>query len=268
MIPRTLREIITVSRKAVKDLRQTLEDIGELLREGERAPVRIPVQRNNNRGGIPFPRRQIGRRQFSTNLRAPLQPSFQLRLLQSTFRSGKPQMTNTLRNVLFEVQPFRMGMKGGVGKNLYRNFPQHNARMFSTFGNPTSAAQAAQNLSQGIRSFLLKSGELTINCSKNKIHVGSLNTNEDFADEDISMAGRVSNNAYVHELGSFVEFDVRSSSFEDLLPEAGIFDEELSNDFDDRMSLILDYQRKVLTDIGLFKEKIGSTSFKCQNGKL
>lgn len=272
MIPRTLREIITVSRKAVKDFKRTLEDLGELLREGERVPVRIPVQRGNNRPNFPFPRRQLGNRQFSTSVRRSVQPSFQLRLLQSTYRGGKPQMTNTFRNVIYQVQPFKIGsrvsLRGGVGKNMYNYFQQHNSRMFSTFGSATSATQAAQNLSQGIRSFILKGGELSINCSKTKIHVGSMNTNEVFANEDISMAGRVSNDEFVHEFGSFVEFNVNSTSVEDLLPRAGVFDEELSNDFGERMYLILDYQRKVLADIGLFTDKIGSTSFRCLNGKL
>lgn len=272
MIPRTLREVITASRKAIRDFKRDLEGLGEFLREGERVPVRLPVRGGNNGGRFPIPKRQIGQRQFSTSVQRPAQPSFQLRFLQSAYRGGNHPMTNTMRNAIFHVQPFRtgarVGMRGGVGRNMFSHLPHHNSRMFSTFGNASSAAQAAQNLSQGIRSLLLKGSELGINCFETKVHVGSLNTSEAVAETDMIMAGRVSGNEYVHEMGSFVEFDVNSTSFENLLPKAGIFDEELSADFGGRMEFILDYQRRVLADVVMFRDKIGSTSFKCINGKL
>lgn len=268
MIPRTIREVISASRKAVRDFGRTLEELGEILQQQQQhqRPQKIPLRVPVNRGHLPFPNggpRGGSHRNFSTFRAAPT-ASFQLKFLKATY---KPSLSSTFRSGIYQVQPFRQnGIK--VGKNMYNHFHQHNSRMFSTFGSTTQ--QAVNNLSQGIRTFVLKGSEFSLN-SINKLHVGSMNTNKTFAEQDMVLAARFSSSSdalAMTDAGSFVEFDVNSKSLEDLLPRAGIFDEDLCEDMAKQMQLVLDYQTQVLSEIGLFRENIGSTSFQCDGGTL
>lgn len=287
MIPKSLRELIRVSRKTAREFKQALEDVAELIREKQleqslqREPVRVPVR--NQARQHPLAGR-VYRRQFSTsrdvsatfrNMNKNVLLNF-VRAGNSTgaaaSRNMTPSLTNTLKAAVYQTQPFRaatrvqMGLvRGGIGSGMYRHFPRHNARMFSTFG-PNMTRQAVENLSQGVRMFFVRGGKTSHDCLThaymNDVDIGHLRADEAFAANDIDLASTVSETAGLKECGCIVEFDMATPSIVSLVPESGYFDDDLSCKMETVYETSIKVQQKVLTDIKLFRENIGSTSYK------
>ncbi|GMM30748.1 hypothetical protein DAMA08_034930 [Martiniozyma asiatica (nom. inval.)] len=279
MVSLSLREIISLSRKAARELKNSLEDIGELLRQRQlegslqRAPVRVPVQ---SRPQHPLSR-SVPRRHFSTNSTRALYISKDITFHGCRhLQPPRAVISGTMRRAIYQVQPFRLATRaqlgfinrGGVGSGMYGHFARHNARMFSTFG-PSVGHQAAQNLSQGIRAMFLKSGEFSVNCMKTNSTGLFLNGSvQAELNANANANANVHANCNVHDGGSFVEFDISTPSIEQYLPEAGFFDEELSKHIESIFTESMRHHQKVLSDVNLFRENIGSPMFKCNKGRL
>ena len=288
MIPSSLRELIRVSRKTAREFKQALEDVAELIREKQleqslqREPVRVPVR--NQARQHPLAGR-VYRRQFSTtrDVSATFR-NINKNVLLNFARAGNasggaaatrnftPSLINTLKAAVYQTQPFRtatrvqMGLvRGGIGSGMYRHFPRHNARMFSTFG-PNMTRQAVENLSQGLRTFFVKGGKTSHDCLShaymNNVDIGHLRADETFASNDIELASTVSETAGLKECGCIVEFDMATPSIVSLVPESGYFDDDLSCKMETVYETSIKVQQKVLNDIMLFRENIGSTSYK------
>lgn len=262
MIPRTLRELLQASKRTAREIRQTLEDVGELLREGQQAqPVRVPVRPSSQH---PLARKSASRRNFST-----FNATSASNLASSTlkFRFANFNSTSPLKRALFtNFSSFRSAYRpfnGGIGKGLFSCFPKHNARSFSTFS-PNAAHQIVENLSQNVRMFFLKGGKL----SKDMLNNNSASTspyqlaNESSAEHDLKLASRFSD--VKHDSGCIIEFDFSAPLY---VPEAGIFDDESSLNLQTIFESNMKHQTKIMNDITMFKEKIGSTSFKFNKGK-
>lgn len=287
MVPNTLKELIRVSRKTAKEFKQAIEDVAELIREKQlnqslqRQPVRVPVRSQHPQhplaGG-----RGIQRRNFSTtrDVNATFRNAISKNFIRintgnvssSASRSFKPTLSNTFRAVIYQAQPFRTStraqinfIRGGIGSGMYTHFLRHNARMFSTFG-PNVTHQAVQNLSQSLRTFFIKGGKFShdvlTNSSMNHIDVGRLHSNESFANGDIKLASTVSETAGATESGCFVEFNMSTPSVSTLVPESGYFDDDLSMKMEEVYQTSIKLQQKVINDVKLFRENIGSTSYK------
>lgn len=288
MIPNSLRELIRVSRKTAKEFKQAIEDVAELIREKQtehslqREPVRVPVRNQNQH---PLAGRVI-RRQFSTtrNINASVQNfnknfnknlNFNKYNTYNKYNKLSNSISNTFKAAIYQNQnPFRLSTKrtqlnflrnGGIGSGMYTYFPKHNARMFSTFG-PNVNRQIIENLSLNLRTFFVKGGEtgnnFLTNSNLQNINIGILYSNDSLANNDIKLASKVSEISGLHELGCFVEFDLSTNSVSSLLPESGLFDDDLSIKMEKIYENSIRLQQIVFNDIKLFRNNIGSTSYK------
>lgn len=283
MIPRTLRELIQASKRTARELKQALEDVGELIRDGQLEqglqkqpqPVRVPVRSGNQH---PLARNS-NRRHFSTarvaqaaafNSRTRANFKFSTNFSDNAFRRAFKQSStfNTFKTAFYQSQINTGGFgfigksQGRIGKGLFSCFPKHNARMFSTFS-PNATHQIVENLSQNIRMFFLKGGKL----SKDMMHSESGSTpyelmNQNVAEDDLRLASKFSD--VKQDSGCFIEFDFSTPL---CVPESGIFDDESSINLESVFEYNMNYQVKILQDIKTFKETIGSTSFRYNKAK-
>jgi hypothetical protein len=296
MIPKPIRELIRASRRTAREFGAALEEVGQLLRERQSHhqpnPVRVPVRARNTSTGHPLhgarsPHSGSNRfnssysRHFSTGRVASansIKSSFiNANIFQRypTAASFKPKysISNTFKAALYQTQPFRTATRAQVrvGFGLYTNFPRHNARMFSTFG-PNVTRQAVENLSQNIRMMFLKGGELGSNYAHSNVAqstpVAYLTNDESFADRDIRLASRVSETSGAFESGSIVEFDMTAPTIAPNFPISGFFDDEFEQDLTAFHISTVEHQKRVVKDVKLFKENIGSTSFKFNKAKM
>lgn len=288
MLPNTLRELIRASRRTAKEFKQVIEDVAELIREKQaehslqREPVRVPIR--NQQHQHPLSGRVI-RRQFSTTRDASasfknLNKNILFNIAKTNFKINvnnninkiKPSITNTFKAAIYQNQPFRSAkrvqlnfIRGGLGSGMYTYFPKHNARMFSTFG-PNVTHQAVENLSQSLRTFFIKGGKVSHDCLTNanlhNIDIGHFKSNDDMANKDFKLASTVSETAKSIESGCFVEFDLSTPSIVSLVPESGLFDDDLSSKMEKVYETSIKLQTKVLNDVKLFRDNIGSTSYK------
>jgi hypothetical protein len=292
MIPRTLREIIKVSRKTAKEFKQALEDVAELIHEKQleqslrRQPARVPIR--NQHSGHPLARGNNNRRNFSTariakfnarniSLNLSARNAFALNPTNVNFASSvnnsiKPTISKTFKAAIYQTQPFRTStrvqlgfIRGGVGSGMYKHFPKHNARMFSTFG-PNLTHQAVENLSQSLRVFFLKGGKFSADCLHSNIHNNSnclpFNDSDLNFDHAIHLASTVSETSGLNEYGCIVEFNLSTPSIQSMIPESGYFDDSNLDNLYSGIENSITLQKRILHDIKLFKENIGSTSFK------
>ncbi|GME82843.1 unnamed protein product [Ambrosiozyma monospora] len=288
-----MREIISVSRKTARGLKQTLEDIAEQLIANHRqrqlqlqpVPVRIPHGGVNgggsshpllNPGGARNYSTMISKRLFSTRVNPQY---FKNQINPNSFFNFKKINVSTMsRNVLYQTQPFRfaggatkragvqfgrsMG-RGGYPSGLFSHFPQHNARMFSTYG-PNVASQAVHNLTQSLRAGFIKGGSLAQHLGKS--HVGSMNTNPNVVAQDIKLARTDSEASNLYSEGCFVEFTIPSS-----YDVAAFTDSSVCQD--DEESEFSVFQEETETEIssvyrkqGHHQNKRGSRQYQLQNG--
>lgn len=286
MIPNSLRELIRVSRKTAREFKQAVEDVAELIREKQleqslqREPARVPVRNQSRQHPLAG---RVYRRQFSTtrdvsatfrnvNRNVFLNFATKAGVNNAASRSLKPSIANTFKAAIYQTQPFRTStrvqlsfVRGGIGSGMYKHFSRHNARMFSTFG-PNVTHQAVENLSQSLRMFFIKGGKTSHDCLShaymNNIDIGRLHADETFAARDIELASTVSETSGLKECGCVVEFDMSTPSIISLVPESGYFDDDLSGKMETVYETSIKVQQKVLSDIKLFRENIGSTSYK------
>lgn len=259
-----------------------MEDVGELIREKQlenslqRQPARVPVR---PQGQHPLAGGRAYRRHFST-CRNPLFTAKNINLNFSAWSnctnwtSFKPSAAGRFQTILSQTQPLRASARarlghvgrGGFGAGMFSYFPKQRARMFSTLG-PNLTHQAVENLSQGLRMFFLKGGKLSHDCWSNSTMTnGWLHlTNDDrFADHDMNLAGKVSEISSQRESGCIIEFDLSCPSVVATIPESGFFDDESSLHLELLVESNLKMQKKILKDIQLFRENIGSTSYRFQ----
>lgn len=281
MIPRTLRELIQVSRKTAREFKQALEEVAELIHEKQleqslqRQPARVPV-RNQRGHGHPLAGNN-GRRHFSTNRTTNLNfKNISLKfitgnIINHTSTSLKPSISKTFKAAVYQTQPFSFStrsqltfVRGTIGSGMYRHFPRHNSRMFSTFG-PNLTHQVVENLSQNLRMFFLKGGKFSKDClnadigNSTRLITRDSDLNVDYA---IELASRVSEISSSNESGCFVEFDLSTPSISSMIPDSGYFDESNLNNLSNGIENSISLKMKTLNDIKLFQENIGSTSFK------
>lgn len=280
MLPRVVQELIQASRKTAREFRKALDDVAELLNERqleqalrERGqPVKVPVRSRGNDSRHP-----LQRRHFSTSRNAKFNASNislnfksirDVRLKQNNIRT-RISVTNTLRAATYQAQPFRSPIRGclftrGPGSSLYNHFPRHNARMYSTFG-PNMTHQVIENLSQSIRMLFIKGGETAQNMMTKESSFKVLN-DDTFAEKDIELAGKVSDFSGLKENGCIVTFDLITPSIQ-YIPDSGFFDNDSSEKFHSIFESSMKHQEKVLNDVQLFRNNIGSTSFKFERKK-
>ncbi|QPG73918.1 hypothetical protein FOA43_001233 [Brettanomyces nanus] len=258
-----LREALSASRKAARDFRRALEEVAEQLaangRRSRPALQRIPIRVSNPENPL---WQQLQRRHFSTLLKGA-NKSFS----PATFINTRVTLnvsngvSHAARSVLYRVQPFRSSLRprfGGCPNALYSNFVHHNARMFSTFG-PDVTAQAVHNLSQGLRAFFVKGAQMKLSANAcNESHVGSFNSNAAFVESIMDLAR---NDLSSGSAGCFIEFNLTScarNSSVDSLPTQCFLDEDVMSDLSNFVKQRIQYQTRVINDIIIFKDNIGS----------
>lgn len=111
--------------------------------------------------------------------------------------------------------------------------------------------------------FFLKGGKL----SQDMLHSNSKCApyqlaNESSAEQDLKLASKFSD--LKNDSGCIIEFDFSAPLY---VPEAGIFDDESSLNLQTVFESNMKHQAKILNDVTLFKEKIGSTTFKYNKAK-
>ncbi|GMG40479.1 unnamed protein product [Ambrosiozyma monospora] len=254
MVASKMREIISVSRKTARGLKQTLEDIAEQLIANHRqrqlslqpVPVRIPHGAPThpllNPGGARNYSTMLSKRLFSTRVN-PNYFKSQINANSSNnfFNFKKINVSTMSRNVLYQTQPFRFAAggatkragaqvgrslgRGGYPSGLFSHFPQHNARMFSTYG-PNVTSQAVHNLTQSLRAGFIKGGSLAQHLGKS--HIGSMNTNPNVVAQDIKLSRTDSEASNLYSEGCFVEFTIPSSYDVDAFTDASVCQSEFS----------------------------------------
>ncbi|OUT21843.1 hypothetical protein CAS74_002822 [Pichia kudriavzevii] len=255
MLPRVVQELIQASRKTAREFRKALDDVAELLNERqleqalrERGqPVKVPVRNAKFN---------------ASNISLNFKSIRDVRLKQNNIRT-RISVTNTLRAATYQAQPFRSPIRGclftrGPGSSL------HNARMYSTFG-PNMTHQVIENLSQSIRMLFIKGGETAQNMMTKESSFKVLN-DDTFAEKDIELAGKVSDFSGLRENGCIVTFDLITPSIQ-YIPDSGFFDNDSSEKFHSIFESSMKHQEKVLNDVQLFRNNIGSTSFKFERKK-
>lgn len=276
MIPRALRELVQASRRTARELRQTLEEVAELLREShlegqqqhqQAQPARVRVRESNNQH--PLARHAANnRRHFST-----VRPVLAKNNYNNLFNYVKPLKRNpsisTLRSALNGGIGMRSGLGFGfgfsrpsVGRGMFSCFPKQSGRMFSTF--PTNVThQIVENMSQNIRMFFLKGGKLSTEMMRAESGTvkSLMSTEEDAA--DLQLASKFSDVKL--DSGCVIDFDFSDKAEYGF--ECGVFDEHSLEYFEEVVTVNRRYQDLVLKDIKTFKEEIGSTSFKYSRSK-
>ncbi|CCH44875.1 Stationary phase protein 5 [Wickerhamomyces ciferrii] len=206
MVANRLRNLVSLTRGAVRDARQALDElINSLGPRPQPALVRVPV-RNTRGPRFPVPN---GRRGFSTSARA-------LRSTTTTFGNNfikTPRFTKPTSNIAGKLWPYSAFRRPAIGKGpfpsgLYRNFVNLNSRQFSTFGGNVSR-EAVQNLTTSLRCFLNNGGDLVLSSKMSKggnpssiSYHGCASTNE--APQTFQMARTESTD--IQTIGAFVEF--------------------------------------------------------------
>lgn len=240
MIPK-LREVIAASRKAARDFKRALEEVGEQLAQRNahnRTQLRpIPVRGSSRQPGSPLA--DLQRRHLSTSV---MKPAVFARVSRAT-------VSQTSRAVMYRAQPFRTSFRPGCGSSLYSNFTQHNSRMFSTYG-PNITVQAVHNLNQGIRALFLQAAQLQFHaaaCAQHRCLLKPI-----YGDETTSSSKKA-------HTGCFVEFNLTSATEdESLISEECYLDDIAVSEIESFVARRAAHQKRVLDDIIRLKDCIGS----------
>ncbi|ODV86998.1 hypothetical protein CANARDRAFT_6558 [[Candida] arabinofermentans NRRL YB-2248] len=265
----SIRDIISVSRKTARNLKQALEEITEQYianrrqKELEAVLERIPVKNTQPKQDL-LANRLRGRRNFSTaarrNFSGVKAPS------GSLYKSlGTTRVTTASRNLINLYEPFRLAtrvttrglVRGGPGSSLFNNLPRQSARLYSTQGH-TVAADAVGKISEAVRAVFLKGSSLNIKGSVNH-NIGSIKSNENYVNKDIELAQAESSSTVAS--GCFVDFNFdRSFNMEDYLPQKVLLGPESVDSLRKFYDDVAAYRAVVTNDIEKMVNLIGEPS--------
>lgn len=235
------RELISLSRKAIRNVRHSLEELSRQIAQQQQpqlrpALARVPLQNNQN----PF--RLPKGRGFATLSRVvnsrPLRPSLVLKMWQfSAFRfanqTGIPQFVS----------------KGSFPGLLYGHFKQTNGRMYSSFRSVAS---------DPVRSLLSKPLLAT---HRSQPHLGSMNANESYvtavAEKELPPWEAPQENT-----GCLVEFNLKPTY---TLPSMSFLDDETMATFKQDLSRYVERVNCIKDEVDLIKSQLGSLCMSCSN---
>lgn len=250
MVANRLKNLVKLTREAVKDARQVVEElVNQVNPRPQPALVRVPV-RNSVRSNF------NSSRSFSTT-----------RTIRSTTRITTPKFnyafikrstqTVNLANKMWPYSAFRRPLAGkGVPSGLYKHFIGTNARNFSTYGGNFSR-EAVQNLTASLRCFLKNGGDtvLNLNLKSNQSNQLIFPVNSDDDALEIFRLAR-SESSTIQRNGCFVEFEL--PSLELPIPSVSFIDSEIVESIEKTFKEMKEQADRVHSNIELIFDCYGS----------
>lgn len=257
MVANRLRNLVSLTRGAVRDARQALDElINSLGPRPQPALVRVPVRNQRNpRFNIPQ------RRQFSTKTAIRASAStINISLKQQSPKFIRPNFAGgNIAGKLWPYSAFRRPIvgKGPFPSGLYRNFVNLNSRNFSTFGGQASR-EAVQNLTASLRCFLNNGGDVIMSTKmshKPSHHIsyhGCASQSE--APQTFSLARTESTG--VTNAGSFVEFTL--PKLELSIPTMSFMNSEIIGSIESDLESVKEQIDEIYKQVQLISDSYGS----------
>lgn len=252
MVANRLRNLVSLTRGAVRDARQALDElINSLGPRPQPALVRVPIR--NHRG----PRFPISNKRHFSTTTAFRSASAINSLKQPKFI--KP-LNGNMASKLWPYSAFRRPVigKGPFPSGLYKNFVNLNARNFSTFGGSASR-EAVQNLTTSLRCFLNNSGDIILSTKMTKTptnqhltHHGCVSQSE--APHTFTLARTESTE--VSSIGSFVEFTL--PTLELSIPTMSFINSEIIGSIENDLELVKEQIDEISSQVQTISNSYGS----------
>ncbi|ODQ58252.1 hypothetical protein WICANDRAFT_64391 [Wickerhamomyces anomalus NRRL Y-366-8] len=252
MVANRLRNLVSLTRGAVRDARQVLDElINSLGPRPQPALVRVPI-RNQRGPRFPVP----NKRHFSTAT------AFRSASTINSFKQPKFFKPIKGGNIAGKLWPYSAFRRPAIGKGpfpsgLYRNFVNLNSRNFSTFGGSASR-EAVQNLTANLRCFLNNGGDIIINTkmtktpSQHMTYHGCVSQSE--APQTFALARTESTN--VSSVGSFVEFTFPKLRLS--IPTMSFINSEIIGSIQNDLDLIKEQIDEISKQVQVISDSYGS----------
>ncbi|KAH3676394.1 hypothetical protein WICMUC_002025 [Wickerhamomyces mucosus] len=246
MVAKSLKNLVSLTREAVRDARQTLEELVNAVNpKSYPQPQLVPVPVKNRVPGSPFVNGGGNRRQFSTfmYLRASSTVSGKSSSISSVFSKFIRQqqfknaqyIRNNINPKFWSYSTFGRPLNSRLPTGVYRNFVGLSARSFSSYGG-TASKQTVTNLTTGLRCLLNNGTDESFNLYTIKMekstsgsrltYHGCLSTIE--APNTIQLARNESTG--LQSTGSFVEFKMPNLDVN--IPTMAFINEEIMESID------------------------------------
>ncbi|ONH67689.1 Stationary phase protein 5 [Cyberlindnera fabianii] len=231
-----LKNLAQQARGAVRDVRQAVNELAEVLSPSPQPSlVRVPV-RNGARAAAPRFRSPYGAsaRQFSTHVTA--------RAANQAFRPPrfiKPFTGGSLAQKIWPFSAFRNAAvrTGPFPSGLYRNFVNLNSRNFSTYGGSASR-EAVQNLTANVRCMFNNGGDTLLSLKMSQKQKSNLSYHGSMSQKEAEQTFKLARceSSDVERPGSYVEFPLPKMELS--IPSVSFMNSEILGSLDDGLEHI------------------------------
>lgn len=265
MVANRLRNLVSLTREAVRDARQVIDELVNSLGPRPRpqpALVRVPVR--NQR----VPRFPGGnKRHFSTTT------AFRATAAINSLKQPAPRFIKPIgNNIAGKLWPYSAFRRPAIGKGplpsgLYRNFVNLNSRNFSTFGG-TASREAVQNLTASLRCFFNNGGDLILSTKMSQKPSNFISyhgcASQSEASQTFALARTESTE--ISNVGSYVEFALPKLQLN--IPSMSFINSEIIESIDSDLALVKKQIDEIHEQIQLVFDSYGSLPLERRNDSL